>query len=76
MQSSFAISKFQLKSGLQYLIVSSSPLRSIEVNYEVHSVIRAILVCTSIQQNLYMQNSAHTFYTYTEIHQHRHIEQN
>ena len=31
---------------------------------------------TNIQQNPYMQNSADTFYTYTETHQQMHVEQN
>ena len=36
----------------------------------------AIPVGINIQQNLYMQNSADTFYTYTEKHQQMYVEQN
>ena len=68
------ISKFLSKFVLEYLIVSSSPLRYTVLKSGLHSVIRAIPTGTNIQQNLYMQNSADTFYT--ETHQQMHVEQN
>lgn len=70
------ISKFQLKSALKYLIVSSIPLHCRVVKYGVHSVITAILIWTNIQKNPYAQNSADTFYMYIEKHQQMHVEQN
>ena len=67
------ISKFQSKSGLKYLIVSSSPLRCTVVKYGVHSIIRAVPTGKNIQQNPYMHNSADTSYKYTETHQQIHV---
>lgn len=76
LRDNFIISKFQLKSALLYLTVSFCPLRCMVGKYGVHSVFIALPIGTNIQQNLYMQNSADTFYKYTEKHQQMHVDQN